>query len=318
MVAAGLAVYENPQVREWVDSSRRKIAVALHSLGDDINPSRSSSTPDPSTRPDESPEADDRRRKAREEILERGRIFEEKRKRERSGVTSASFDRLVNTKGVLKDEVACATATDIKHEEEGLRHRPNGFQGVENEAAVTNPFADGNEIKSPNETHLINAVDNGSTHPTAPASRERSATLPIEEPPQRPINPETTSKHPSDNLVDLTPTTSSSSRDLNSPQRQPPLQASNYWSVNEWAETASPSFYSDVSGGAEHNQSDPSIAPLHARASIPASLAGSGEDVGAESSVDGDLDVMSEFAGVSTPGTWTEVGSEVSEGDHGQ
>lgn len=39
LVAAGIAIYESPQVRQWVDQSRRKIAVALHSLGDDIQPS---------------------------------------------------------------------------------------------------------------------------------------------------------------------------------------------------------------------------------------------------------------------------------------
>lgn len=86
--------------------------------------------------------------------------------------------------------------------------------------------------------------------------------------------------------------------------------------MNEWADTTSPSFYSDVSVVGDHNHNATGAAS-HGRPDAP-SLAGSGEEVGPASSMDGDLDVMSDFGGISTPGTWTEVGSEVSEGDHGQ
>ncbi|KAI9874590.1 MAG: hypothetical protein M1830_009570 [Pleopsidium flavum] len=308
LVAAGLAVYENPQVREWVESSRRKIAIALHSLGDDIDPSRSPSPPDPSTRPYDSPEAVERRRRAREEILERGRVLEEKRRRARNGERSSSFDDLVNEDGKLKKEIATTTATETKPEEEGMKNRSNGIQGLEKGAAFANPFADENE-------NLIDAEDNEQQR-QAPAqtSRESTATLPRSTPPQHQTNPKTTSNHPSEQLLDLTPTTSSSSHDPFSLQTppQPPIQPSNYFSVNEWAESTSPSFYSAVPDPGEQNRSE---AREHPSA---ASLAGSGEDVGADSSTDGDLDVISEIAGVSTPGSWTEVGSEVSEGDHGQ
>ena len=118
--------------------------------------------------------------------------------------------------------------------------------------------------------------------------------------------------------MDLTPTTTSSaSGSFHDPtSSHPHTQPSNYWSVNEWAETTSPSFYSDPSVAGDHNHNITSTAPHEHRTT--SSLAGSGEEVGPESSVDGDMDVMSDFAGISTPGTWTEVGSEVSEGDHGQ
>lgn len=43
LVAAGIAVYESPQFRQWVDNSRRKIAVALHNLGDEIQPRNATS-----------------------------------------------------------------------------------------------------------------------------------------------------------------------------------------------------------------------------------------------------------------------------------
>jgi hypothetical protein len=60
VVAAGIAIYESPQVRAWVDQSRRKIAVALHNLGDDIQPRR----------PSESSEDFDRRKRRREDRTE--------------------------------------------------------------------------------------------------------------------------------------------------------------------------------------------------------------------------------------------------------
>ena len=36
--AAAIAVYESPQARQFAEDLRRKIAIALHSLGDEINP----------------------------------------------------------------------------------------------------------------------------------------------------------------------------------------------------------------------------------------------------------------------------------------
>ena len=309
LVAAGLAVYENPQVREWLDTSRRKIAVALHNLGDDISPPRSPSTPDPSTRPDESPEAAERRRRAREEILERGRALEEKKRRESGGVTRASFDSLVNEDGNLK-EVGLTTAIDEKPEEEGLRNRSNGIRSLETE----NPFTEVDESHLSHKTDLVKTENSERTPAPAQTSRESTATLPTNQAPPNPIDTETISHHPSEQLVDLTPTTSSSDHNLSS--QEPHTQPSNYWSVNEWAETTSTSFYSDISGdGAQHRNESGFALPRNLG---PPSLADSGEEVGAESSVDGDLDVMSDFAGISTPGTWTEVGSVVSDGDHGQ
>jgi hypothetical protein len=303
-------------VREWLDSSRRKIAVALHSLGDDINPPASPSRPDSSTRPDDSPEAAERRRRAREEILERGRILEERKRRERNGASTASFDALVNEKGSLKAEGATTTATETREEENSLRNRNNGIQDLEKDAAFANPFADTNEIDASSKSNLINVDDAQPTPPSAHPSRETTATLPTEQAPQTALGLETISNDPSEQLVDLTPTSTASASSHDAASSNPHNQPSNYWSVNEWAETTSPSFYSDDSVVAAHNHNATGAA-LHGRPAT-ASLAGSGEEVGAESSVDGDLDVMSDFAGISTPGTWTEVGSEVSEGDHGQ
>ena len=38
LLAAGIAFYENENIRQWLDNYRQRIAIALHSLGDDISP----------------------------------------------------------------------------------------------------------------------------------------------------------------------------------------------------------------------------------------------------------------------------------------
>src|ERR1700742_2066750 len=85
LVAASIAAYENPQVRAWIDRTRHKIAMGLHSLGDEIGPRprphpRRTST-DISMHEDKGEMAEERRRQAIAEIMERGRMLEERRKR---------------------------------------------------------------------------------------------------------------------------------------------------------------------------------------------------------------------------------------------
>ena len=298
--AAGLAVYENPHVRQWVDSSRRKIAVALHSLGDEITPPSQSrdSSPDASTREDESPEAVERRRKARQEILERGRAIEEKRKLKKEDVVkSQSFDNLVNKDGILLDEIAAPTTTaaELENPDSGLRKR-----NLENNvgAIAVNPFAD--------ELHaeLHDSCPSTPIIPTSPAPSHLNTNTQ----PALLIDTETASNHPSEALLNLTPTTSASSgfhADLSTLSANAPQSFSNHWSVHEWA---------------ENNTSPGSTAPppseravLEAEEAWGAETPVTRERVSRTGSETG-LDVWSEVGeSVSTPGSWTEVGSVVSD-----
>ncbi|MCJ1381203.1 hypothetical protein MMC17_004312 [Xylographa soralifera] len=319
LLAAGFAVYESPQVRQWVDEARQKIAIALHSLGDEINPPRSprSGSTDASTREDDSPEAAERRRRAREEILERGRMMEERR-RARSGEATRgmSFDDIVDEEGRLKKEAeneANTTAADINVDDEGLRKRTANVSenalGAAMGEMLANPFAD--------EKHMDYQMQDVSSSVESPQqSRESTATLPGAPPATDPVpfeqehqqllvNTETTSNHPSELLVDLTPTTSNSSahNDLSELSAETPQQM-NYSSVNEWAENSTASFYSPPQSDAGHNEGGESVAA--------ASDAGTGEHVGNMS----DVDMVSDVGeGSYTPSSWTEVGSVVSEED---
>ncbi|KAL9607002.1 MAG: hypothetical protein Q9167_008040 [Letrouitia subvulpina] len=357
LVAAGLAVYEHPQIRQWVDESRRKIAIALHSLGDEVDsPSsaRRNRPQDASTREDESSEAVERRRRARQEILERGRMMEEKRQgRYSSASNSKSFDDLVDGEGNLKNNPvqATSTAAEPEPEQEGLRSR--AAEGAALGSMLANPFTD--------ETHTEYSFTTASPIATSQRSRSSSvatlpaSTLPPPVPPKEPltvppvppkeplpgspqahqsqaqfhpqpldrprllIDTEELSNHPSEALVDFTPTTSnfSNAADLSKlehPQEHVQSQTS-YWSVHEWAENHSrPEFYtpprSEVARSPTVPESEGNTGEQESADRV--SDADSGERLSRVGSVS-DMDVLSEVGIVSTPGSWTEVGSVVSE-----
>ena len=322
LCAAGLAIYENPQVRQWIDDSRRKAAIALHSLGDELAPQSESrdSTPDASTREDDDPEAVERRRRARQEILERGRLMEERRKsRQAANGKAKSFDDMVDKDGSLKvEEAATSSVVNVQPEGSGLRHRHTESRAAALGSTYANPFADETAVpvvdaRSSPEEEKNDPISRSST-PTRPVSAASPPTLrdspasppvppkPAAYQPQRLlIDTDEVSNHPSEQLVDLTPTTSASSaavdlaelNDYSQPSR------SNYWSVNEWAQNNAPAFYSPPLSERMDNHTDGSHAETGEHAS----------QIGSE-----DMDVMSDDeARISTPSSWTEVGSQFSD-----
>ncbi|KAK0507447.1 hypothetical protein JMJ35_009970 [Cladonia borealis] len=351
LFAAGLAAYENPHVRQWIDESRRKVAMALHSLGDEVAPPSQSrdASPDASTRESEDPEAVERRRKARQEILERGRMLEERRRSKQPASPKAkSFDELVDQDGTLKTEETSATTTAAEPQEEdsGLRHRHVEAQAAALGSSFANPFTDEMHIDPP--APLSDSMYDISSPPTIrnasisePPSRSQTPTLPISpasppippkpaayqpqrilvntDPlPNHPPSPQTPrllidtdnlSNHPSEQLLYLTPTTSASSfntdlAELNDPNIQHQPAQSSYWSVNEWAEN--------------NARATPFYSPPASEVQRMGEHTGGGEqaDTGEHASQMGseDLDVISEDGrGVNTPGSWTDVGSQVSE-----
>lgn len=230
VVAAGIAIYESPQFRAWVDQSRRKIAIALHNLGDDLSPRRAS----------ESSDDYELRKRRREEIIrhnrnelirrareegvavdldELARIGDESTERAKSRADrTKSFDTLVGGDGMLRKE-AKATGNDASSS--GLRNRgAAGFAaGAVAATAMANPFVDENvlfdvggdeEAPSPKEFTYVE-----------PGSRESTATLAADSP----------------DLIDLTTETAA------------PVQTS----AHEEADQAAQSFYSFTSS-ASHTQ----------------------------------------------------------------
>ena len=203
------------------------------------------------------------------------------------------------------------TAAEPQAEDPGLRHRHVESQAAALGSAFANPFADEMVVDSP------------ATLPDEPSHRSPTPTLPVPpiSPPVPPkpaayqpqrllIDTEEVSNHPSEQLLDLTPTTSASSAnadlaELNDHNHNP--SQSNFWSVNEWAQNSgTPDFYSPPRS--EHPGIEEGLEAITAGSQS----GNSGEhasQIGSE-----DLDVLSDDgAGINTPSSWTEVGSQVSE-----
>ena len=327
LLAAGIAVYENPQIREWIDRSRQKIALALHSLGDDVDPRSSSPRlDDPSMREDASEVAEARRRQARAEIMERGRIMEERRRRKqgsRSGSDSSqTFDSVVDKAGMLKNtEATQATSSAVEpaFASEGLttRHVESRGQGLHEsvdsaislrqlsprQAAIA---ADADPFTSRYEEEMRNAWN-------LPLLETENATL---------------SSHASESLIDFTPTSEfPPDPEVSIPdngQSHNAAKDSQYFSAA--ASRSSHTLSNDEADFYYAHPSNPNqpIVPMPEqdnRSQIPVSIssapsiAGSMDHVHA-SDIEGSEDgVMSELGdGMHTPGSaWTDVGSVVSD-----
>lgn len=241
----------------------------------------------------------------------RRRVGQEKPARGRS------FDDLVDEEGRLKDEksaIAETTATEVNDGEEGLRKRNTESKAASLPPSVVNPFIDDTPIdlqssqsSSPTENHPQQSHESTATPPASspsalkylPDQDRQSTSL---------LNTEEVSNHPSEQLLDLTPTTSrSSTRNDLSDLPDEALQPPSYWSVNEWAENTSSPFYSPPqSEGRGPALTTPNI---HSGDSTY-SNSRNGDEHASES----DLDIVSNISyGTSTPGSWTDVGSVVSE-----
>ena len=222
-----------------------------------------------------------------------------------------SFDDLVDDQGRLKvpNDVAKSTSTDSKSQEENLKHRMTEAKGAANGAAMANPFAgemhmDFEPIQTPItiEAETEQPQSPGTVMPDLPPDYTP------QEQPNLALDTDAVSSHPSELLVDLTPTTSRASNhsdDLSELAYEQPPQPT-FYSVNEWAEHSSASFYSPPQSETADHRTPGTVR------TAPSSEAGTGELV--EDVSDGD--VVSEVGdGMSTPESWTEVGSQVSESD---
>ncbi|KAF7113664.1 hypothetical protein CNMCM5793_003020 [Aspergillus hiratsukae] len=308
LVAAGIAVYESPQFREWVNNSRRKIALALHNLGDEILP-RDSTSPlreDISMMEEAGPAAEERRRIAREEIQQRAAALEERRKRPQGG-SFGSFDALVDENGNLlgsdsreatASTIANSTAVDLPSSQ--LVHR--GVKEPDVSASVS-------EIR-PADT----ATDNDKLHLEIPSTGNRSTSL---------VDLTPTSD---DTDIDFFASTSDKSEEaersvLSSPKDQEGMSSSSH------TEEGSQIIYEHPESSREPRSPFSHLSELNTtgfeqqeRSSTP-STADSFSHVyesAEDATSDGTLsDLGRSMDGVATPASWSEVGSVVSNDDLG-
>ncbi|KAL7628096.1 hypothetical protein AAE478_002293 [Parahypoxylon ruwenzoriense] len=355
-VAAAVAVYESPELQRMANDLRRRIAIALHSLGDNISPAERENL---FNRPEDAEgflrsrgfgaegepdvDADDEtRRRQREEIMYWNAVLEEKKEKERrnseqiepirprSSTRGSNFDDFLRQDdNAEKGTYVFSTGSEHQNAQGLIRRRGDGTRGLA-QSVYTNPFADEygidetiafeNSLMDPEKDELTSDIYSASTELGNMDETPETPTLsPV---PAIPI------------LVDLadetetprTPQAQPSERELGPDEYMTAGQDDRhdaYSSIQAWAHDASTatSFYSPlpVSPVSEPELiSDGMLTPTDS-----ASLAGSGEDVADEAASAGSwnqgqsYDVMSDDEGMMTPASWTEVGSVVSEIDTG-
>ncbi|POR36229.1 Uncharacterized protein TPAR_03600 [Tolypocladium paradoxum] len=352
-VAAAMAMYESPELRRYADDIRRRIAVALHSIGDGINPpyreprfnrpedaegfmqSRRAEGAEPGVDADEAT-----RRRQREELLYWNTVLLEKKEKEQQALPAlpsvprpagvargSSFDDFLR-----RDESAehgafvFSTGADGRDSQAGLRHRGEAARGLAT-SLYTNPFADehhidNDEVAEMGVSYIAPGKDEGMSDIYSATTRDqddvRSATL-----------------EPSPALIDIvsnpaqSQTRSQSSgtleRELGEDEYMSAGQDDRheaYASIQAWAHDSSRNFYSPLPVTPAAPVSEPElVSDGELTPTDSMSLAGSGEDIADEAqslSAGGTgrpFDVLSESEGMLTPASWSEVGSVVSEND---
>lgn len=328
LVAASIAAYENPQFREWIDRSSQKVVLAFRSLGDDIHGRKQQRKQDPSMHETTDEKTEQRRRQAREEIMEKGRVLQEKRKRRRPSADSsrtASFDSMVDEEGRLRAQAetvepnpwAGSTAVDLQ-QTSGMLSRNEHAKMHE---SVDTPMLLRQLNPDEGSTRTVEAIEPWENQYEQEMRNAWNMDLPAR-------NMNTATSHASESLIDLTPTTEDfPDPDYSIPnvdEAQPSMQRSEYFSAAASQISHTLSQDRALSGGVPLSQP---LTPLDPRPSSPqdlhdvpssrASLADSTAHIGySEAEMTGD-DFSDDLEdGIRTPASaWTEVGSSVSGDD---
>jgi len=265
-VAAAIAVYESPQARQFAEDVRRKIAIALHSLGDEINPQSQQprfNRPEDaegfmqsSTAPGVDADEESKRRQ-REELMywnavrlekqaKERKLREESEKRPENKSRGSSFDDFLQEDHTAeKGAYVYNTGADVNREaDEGLRQR--GMRGLNRGSLYANPFADENNIDMDEQR----AIDASLMSPDA---SEESEDLYCASP--RPVQSRETTATLEEQLVDTSdavpdpPVSYPTMEDLQESMNftnMVPRDDSAYASIHAWADNANTSFYSPL------------------------------------------------------------------------
>ncbi|KAI5865074.1 hypothetical protein GGS23DRAFT_407558 [Durotheca rogersii] len=351
-VAAAVAIYESPELQRMANDLRRRIAIALHSLGDNISPAERENLfnrPEDAEGflrsrgfgPDGEPgvDADDEtRRRQREELMYWNAVLEKKRGTQRGSSVEldtlrpqgTSFDDFMRQDADAEKGTYVVHTGSEHHNTEGLvRRRGDGARGL-TQSIYTDPFADEhgidddiafeNGLMDPEKDELASDIYSTSTVPGNENQTPETATLAPSPVPAASL------------LVDLAgqaETAQPSERELGPDEYMTAGQDDRhdaYSSIQAWAHEASTaaSFYSPLP---ESPASPLSEAELVSDGVLTptdsASLAGSGEDIADEAASarswnrGRSFDVMSDDEGMATPASWTEVGSVVSDNEDG-
>ena len=345
-VATAIAIYESPELRRYADDVRRKIAVALHNMGDGIGPHDHR---EPMfNRPEDADgflqsrggeaagvEADEEtKRRQREELLYWNSVRLEKQEREREKLETeteqrpraisqgSSFDDFLRQDDAAeRGTFVFNTGADVRSGNDGLRNRSEGSRSFFTPMYASNPFADEHHI----DTQEMDELE---------ASRYIS-------PPQDEISDiYSATDRGQEESTHTAPETPATLVDVHSPPSPPRSSVTlereladdeymtagqeerneAYASIQAWAQNSSANFYSPLPSTASVATSEPEV--ISEGQLTPTDSVSVIEDFYHEDaqSTRADengryFDVMSESEGMATPASWSEVGSVISESD---
>lgn len=348
-VAAAVAIYESDDVRRYTEQLRRRIAVALHSLGNELDPAQTRDLEPLFNRPEDAEgflmtgradggggggvDADEETRKRqRDELMYWNAIRESKMEAERQQDPAAQRNRGASFDDFLAPDASAEkgtfvvnTGADTTPSRAGLTRRNVAAAGVAGLSAGlhANPFSDEQHMETdddalPGEISLAPGPDEVSDIYSAstPGGRERGPTPPSSSPRE-------------DALIDLQSSDSAStaSRTLDveredrgeerTPGAPPSDDRENLFAViGAWADATDPENRSP-------GPSTPTSASFsHLGQLTPDDLSLAGDEAihvdaqpvsGAVSEAAADVQSISE--GMLTPASWSEVGSTVSESE---
>ncbi|KAH6659789.1 hypothetical protein BKA67DRAFT_653004 [Truncatella angustata] len=319
VVAAGIAIYESPELRRIAENLRQRIALALHSLGDSISPQERENL---FNRPEDAEgfllsrgidirqgdqeldvDADEEtRRRQREELMYWNALAESKRDQEKQDEKSEVEPRRIASRGSSFDHFLQKDGNDEKGafvlnsganaqsaEADGLRRRGEGARGL-NYSVYTNPFADEHGIdetiafeNSLTEPEKDDMGDIYSVSHDGQGSRDRDTTATLSAPPEHIpslVDIDTPIRQP----VPAPSTTSE--RELGPDEFVTAGQEDRheaYSSIQAWAQHSNPGFYSPLPISPVGPLSEAElISEGQLTPTDSVSLVGSGEDVGEE------------------------------------
>ncbi|KAI1759284.1 hypothetical protein GGR53DRAFT_523978 [Hypoxylon sp. FL1150] len=349
-VAAAVAIYESPELQRMANDLRRRIAIALRSLGNNISPEERENL---FNRPEDAEgflrsrgidindigvDADDEtRRRQREELLYWNAVREEKQGKEhkdpekmdasRPRSAIRSFDDFMRQDdNAEKGTYVFHTGSDARNNEGTMRRRGEGARGLVS-SVYTNPFSDEhgideyvafeNNLMDPEKEELETDIYSVSTQLGNKDETSRSASAASSIPQLIKIESDT----PESQAEPAQP----SERELGPNEFMTAGQDDRhdvFSSIQAWTQDASTaSFYSPLPVSPAAPLSEPEIISEGMLTPVDsASVAGSGEDIGDDTRSWNDsrpYDVMSDDEGMMTPASWTEVGSVVSDSEAG-
>lgn len=332
VVATAVAIYENPELRRYTDDMRRRIAMALQSLGEGIAPaprepmfnrpedaegfleSRRGAGAEPGVDADE-----ETRKRQREELLYWNSMLLKKQETEQKKTDGevqrprgASFDDFMRpVHGSDEGAYVFHSGAEMIQQQGGLRQRGEagaGTRGFAAASAFANPFTDEFYIDHDEDAAVF-------AEPVTPAAAAAvSAPSDIYSATTKEDDFSSAAEEPAP-LIELDEPSRSLDDIMLASQNSSDGDA--YASIQAWARDSS-NFYSPLPETPAVPRSEASavvVEDIESESEGQLTPTDSVSVIGSHEARSQTLDVLSQTSGLATPASWSEVGSSISESE---